>query len=144
MVTDQDREELDKELNRNGCDLCVNMAAVRSHEDALRVRRKAIMYNRINAVVDNPWVGLISSVIICGGALFEAFEAVEEHGLNKSALGLGILAMGHFFHYFKELVKHFIELDEAFEASKMAGKTKIIEEQSEGNMQDQRPALAPQ
>mmetsp|Transcript_37636 Transcript_37636/g.72930 ORF Transcript_37636/g.72930 Transcript_37636/m.72930 type:complete len:268 (-) Transcript_37636:252-1055(-) len=116
-ITEKDITELEKELRV--CDLHVDVKQIKTHEDAVRVTRKTRFYNRLVKWVDNPWIGLLSSVIICGGALFEAFEAIEE-GLNKAALGLGVLALGHFLHYFKELVKHFIEVDKAFLAEKEA------------------------
>ncbi|GAB5359761.1 hypothetical protein AAMO2058_000570400 [Amorphochlora amoebiformis] len=104
----------------------MRVASKVTEEDKEMVTSKARLYNQMNLFIDNPWIGLLSSVIICTGALYEAFEAVEDlahcnKGINKSALGLGILALGHFLHYFKELLKHFIELDEAFEDRKKSG-----------------------
>eukprot|EP00466_Bigelowiella_natans_P012453 jgi/Bigna1/68377/fgenesh1_pg.6_\ len=117
-VTKEDITKLQGELKK--CKLEVNVGDVRTRKEAFRLTQKARMYNIINRYVGNPWIGIASALIICGGAMFEAFEAVESleegwhKGINKSALGLAIIAIGHFMHYFKELLKEFIELDEAF------------------------------
>eukprot|EP00468_Gymnochlora_sp_CCMP2014_P007438 CAMPEP_0167760102 /NCGR_PEP_ID=MMETSP0110_2-20121227/11398_1 /TAXON_ID=629695 /ORGANISM="Gymnochlora sp., Strain CCMP2014" /LENGTH=194 /DNA_ID=CAMNT_0007646573 /DNA_START=74 /DNA_END=658 /DNA_ORIENTATION=- len=110
------------------CDLHLEFAdKIPSGHDVVRLKRKVRFYMFLSKFIDNPWLGILSSLVICGGALFEAFEAVGEieEGLwhskiNKSALGLAIIALGHFMHYFKELLKVFVEMDEGLLVAKEA------------------------
>lgn len=64
QVTDRDRENLNKELHSQRCDLCVKIDLIKSHEDAIRVTRKAKFYNRISTIIDNPWVIIFSQLDI--------------------------------------------------------------------------------
>mmetsp|Transcript_26148 Transcript_26148/g.36427 ORF Transcript_26148/g.36427 Transcript_26148/m.36427 type:complete len:194 (-) Transcript_26148:163-744(-) len=128
--TREERQMLEKAFDETNpaCKLDVDKDGLISSRDVVRVTLKAVAYNRVSAIVDNPSIGLISASVICIGALVEAFEAVAEKGVNKSAIGLAILAMGHFMHYFRELLKQIIELDEAFESK---GKVSLAEPEAE-------------
>ncbi|GAB5358673.1 hypothetical protein AAMO2058_000478500 [Amorphochlora amoebiformis] len=116
----EERKRLNAAFDKSNpaCKLDVDRDGLISSKDVVRVTLKAIAYNRLSSIVDNPYLGLVSASVICVGALYEALEALSEEGINKSAIGLAILALGHFMHYFRELLREIIELDEAFDQPK--------------------------
>mmetsp|Transcript_4987 Transcript_4987/g.19947 ORF Transcript_4987/g.19947 Transcript_4987/m.19947 type:complete len:175 (-) Transcript_4987:187-711(-) len=93
------------------CKLDIDRDGLISKQDMLRVTVKAIAYNKVTSFIDNPIIGIGSSLLIAAGALWEAFEVSEE--FSASAAGIAVLSIGHALHYFREFLRELIELDEA-------------------------------